>query len=65
MKSLKNALLAVLLMVAPTTSGIAETVAEFLRRSVDARNFSDPMLHPEAKSLAVNHGTEMVLSRAF
>ena len=64
MKSLKNALLAVFLIVAPTTSGIAETVAEFLRRSVDARNFSDPMLHPEDKSIAVNQGTEMVFSRA-
>ena len=63
MKPLLNALLAVFLVVAPSTNGFAETVAEFLLRSVDARNFSDPMLHPEAKSIAIGQGTETVFSR--
>ncbi len=55
-------LIALFLSFAPPSSAFAETVAEFIKRTADARNFSPDTLHPEAKVLAVGQDMELVFS---
>ena len=62
MKAYLAGLIALVLSFAPPSSAFAETVAEFIERTADARNFSPDMLHPEAKALAVGRGMELVFS---
>ena len=62
MKPLMSALIALFLVLAPSSNSFAETVAQFIKREADARNFNDDMLHPEAKVLSVTAGLEMALS---
>ena len=62
MKAFFAGLIALFLTLAPPSSAFAETVAEFIKRTADARNFSPDILHPEAKVLARGRGMELVLS---
>ena len=62
MKPFLAGLIALLLTLAPPSSAFAETVAEFIKRTADARNFSPDILHPEAKALARGQGLELIYS---
>lgn len=62
MKAFLAGLIALFLTLAPPSSAFAETVAEFIKRTADARNFSPDILHPEAKALARGQGMELILS---
>ncbi len=62
MKAFLAGLIALLLSFAPLSSAFAETVAEFIKRTADARNFSPDILHPEAKVIALGRGMELVFS---
>ncbi len=62
MKPYLAGLIALLLSFAPLSGAVAETVAEFIQRTADARNFSPDILHPEAKALVRGQGMELIFS---
>ena len=65
MKPLMSALIALFLVLAPLSKSFAETVAEYIVRAADPRNFSGDMLHPEAKLLSVSKAFAPSMERFF
>ena len=65
MKPLINALIALFLVLAPSSNGNAETVAEFIERASNLRNFGDDMMHPEGRVLTVLSVSSMKVENAY